>query len=83
MSEIPELTGELRADHRDGLRGDAPDSGEGRWTEEAPIDHPVALPAITASLFAWSAARQEVSPQMRIITALCDQFGGHAVEQAG
>ena len=35
-----------------GFKGYAEDSGEGRWTVEAAIDHAVPLPAITASLFA-------------------------------
>ncbi len=39
------------------------------------------LPAITASLFARFASRQEDSPQMKMIAALRNQFGGHAVEK--
>ena len=67
--------------HLDGLRGYAQDSGEGRWTVEAAIDNAVPLPAITASLFARFASRQEDSPQMKMIAALRNQFGGHAVEK--
>ncbi|MCX4763439.1 decarboxylating 6-phosphogluconate dehydrogenase [Streptomyces sp. NBC_01275] len=66
--------------HLDKLRGYAEDSGEGRWTVEAAVDHAVPLPAITASLFARFASRQEDSPQMKMIAALRNQFGGHAVE---
>ncbi len=66
--------------HLDNLRGYAQDSGEGRWTVEAAIDNAVPLPAITASLFARFASRQEDSPQMKMIAALRNQFGGHAVE---
>ncbi|MFJ5773107.1 phosphogluconate dehydrogenase (NAD(+)-dependent, decarboxylating) [Streptomyces sp. NPDC093094] len=65
----------------DKLRGYAEDSGEGRWTVEAAIDNAVPLPAITASLFARFASRQEDSPQMKMIAALRNQFGGHAVEK--
>ncbi|MCZ9351523.1 6-phosphogluconate dehydrogenase (decarboxylating) [Streptomyces sp. Alain-F2R5] len=68
--------------HLDNLRGYAQDSGEGRWTVEAAIDNAVPLPAITASLFARFASRQEDSPQMKMIAALRNQFGGHAVESA-
>ncbi|MEU0383050.1 phosphogluconate dehydrogenase (NAD(+)-dependent, decarboxylating) [Streptomyces chartreusis] len=64
------------------LKGYAADSGEGRWTVEAAIDHAVPLPAITASLFARFASRQDDSPQMKMIAALRKQFGGHAVEIA-
>ncbi|MFI8950060.1 phosphogluconate dehydrogenase (NAD(+)-dependent, decarboxylating) [Streptomyces sp. NPDC053750] len=68
--------------HLDKLRGYAEDSGEGRWTVEAAIDNAVPLPAITASLFARFSSRQEDSPQMKMIAALRNQFGGHAVESA-
>ncbi|WP_306319292.1 MULTISPECIES: phosphogluconate dehydrogenase (NAD(+)-dependent, decarboxylating) [unclassified Streptomyces] len=68
--------------HLDKLRGFAADSGEGRWTVEAAIDNAVPLPAITASLFARFSSRQEDSPQMKMIAALRNQFGGHAVESA-
>jgi 6-phosphogluconate dehydrogenase len=67
-------------EHLDRLKGYAQDSGEGRWTVEAAIEHAVPLPAITASLFARFASRQEDSPQMKMIAALRNQFGGHAVE---
>ncbi|MEV0468481.1 phosphogluconate dehydrogenase (NAD(+)-dependent, decarboxylating) [Streptomyces prunicolor] len=67
-------------EHLDKLKGFAEDSGEGRWTVEAAIDNAVPLPAITASLFARFASRQEDSPQMKMIAALRNQFGGHAVE---
>ncbi|WP_019059023.1 phosphogluconate dehydrogenase (NAD(+)-dependent, decarboxylating) [Streptomyces prunicolor] len=67
-------------EHLDKLRGFAEDSGEGRWTVEAAIDNAVPLPAITASLFARFASRQDDSPQMKMIAALRNQFGGHAVE---
>ncbi|MEV6120281.1 phosphogluconate dehydrogenase (NAD(+)-dependent, decarboxylating) [Streptomyces sp. NPDC052077] len=68
-------------EHLAGLRGHAEDSGEGRWTVEAAIDHAVPLPAITASLFARFASRQDDSPQMKMVAALRNQFGGHAVEK--
>ncbi len=67
-------------EHLDKLKGYAEDSGEGRWTVEAAIDNAVPLPAITASLFARFASRQDDSPQMKMVAALRNQFGGHAVE---
>ncbi|MEV7061241.1 phosphogluconate dehydrogenase (NAD(+)-dependent, decarboxylating) [Streptomyces collinus] len=69
-------------EHLENLRGFAQDSGEGRWTVEAAIDNSVPLPAITASLFSRFASRQDDSPQMKMIAALRNQFGGHAVESA-
>jgi 6-phosphogluconate dehydrogenase len=66
--------------HLSKLKGYAQDSGEGRWTVEAAIDHAVPLPVITAALYARFASRQEDSPAMKMISALRAQFGGHAVE---
>jgi 6-phosphogluconate dehydrogenase len=66
--------------HLANLRGYAQDSGEGRWTVEAAIDHAVPLPVITAALYARFSSRQEDSPAMRMVAALRQQFGGHAVE---
>ncbi|MCI0685886.1 MAG: decarboxylating 6-phosphogluconate dehydrogenase [Sporichthyaceae bacterium] len=70
LDEDPELSS---------LRGYVEDSGEGRWTVEAAIDHAVPLPAITAALYARFASRQDDSPAMKVIAALRNQFGGHAV----
>ncbi|MGW4825561.1 phosphogluconate dehydrogenase (NAD(+)-dependent, decarboxylating) [Streptomyces sp. NPDC004227] len=67
-------------EHLEKLRGYAEDSGEGRWTVEAAIDNAVPMPAITSALFARFASRQEDSPQMKMVAALRNQFGGHAVE---
>ena len=61
------------------ITGYAEDSGEGRWTVEQAIEHAVPLPAISASLFARFASRQEDSPTMKAVAALRNQFGGHAV----
>jgi 6-phosphogluconate dehydrogenase len=62
------------------LKGYAQDSGEGRWTVQAAVDHAVPLPVITAALYARFASRQEDSPAMKMVAALRNQFGGHAVE---
>ena len=74
LDEDPEL---------ENLRGYAQDSGEGRWTVQAAVDHAVPLPVITAALFARFASRQDDSPSMKVVAALRNQFGGHAVESAG
>jgi len=63
----------------DRIRGYAEDSGEGRWTVEAAIEHAVPMPAIAASLFARFVSRQDDSPTMKAVAALRNQFGGHAV----
>jgi 6-phosphogluconate dehydrogenase len=67
----------------EGIRGYAEDSGEGRWTVEAAIEHAVPAPAIAASLFARFASRQDDSPAMKAIAAMRAQFGGHEVKPGG
>ena len=66
----------------DQIRGYVEDSGEGRWTVEEAIANAVPMPAITASLFARFASRQDDSPAMKAVAALRNQFGGHAVKKA-
>ena len=68
--------------HLEQLRGYAADSGEGRWTVQAAVDHAVPLPVITAALFARFASRQDDSPAMKVVAALRNQFGGHPVTSA-
>jgi 6-phosphogluconate dehydrogenase len=62
------------------LRGYVDDSGEGRWTLFEAINEDVPAPAIAASLFARFASRQRDSFAMRVIAALRNEFGGHAVK---
>jgi 6-phosphogluconate dehydrogenase len=63
------------------ITGYTEDSGEGRWTVEEAIHHRVPMPVIAASLFARFASRQEDSPTMKAVSALRNQFGGHAVQR--
>ncbi len=58
------------------------DSGEGRWTVEEAIANAVPAPAITAALFARFASREDSSPAMKMVSALRNQFGGHATRPA-
>jgi 6-phosphogluconate dehydrogenase len=60
------------------IRGYAEDSGEGRWTVEAAIEHAVPMPAIASALFARFSSRQDDSPAMKAVAAMRNQFGGHA-----
>ena len=62
------------------IRGYAEDSGEGRWTVDAAIDNAVPVPALTAALFARFVSRQNESPAMKMVAAMRNQFGGHAVQ---
>lgn len=63
-----------------GIRGYVEDSGEGRWTVEAAIEEDVPAPIITLSLFRRFASRQPESFSAKIIAALRNEFGGHAVQ---
>ncbi|KQO03155.1 MULTISPECIES: phosphogluconate dehydrogenase (NAD(+)-dependent, decarboxylating) [unclassified Arthrobacter] len=64
------------------IAGYVEDSGEGRWTVEEAIANSVPAPAITAALFARFASRQDDAPAMKMVAALRNQFGGHAVKPA-
>jgi 6-phosphogluconate dehydrogenase len=69
--------------HLDKIRGYAEDSGEGRWTVEAAIEHAVPMNVIASSLFARFVSRQDDSPAMKAIAAMRNQFGGHATRAEG
>jgi len=62
------------------VRGWVADSGEGRWTVQAAIDEDVPAPVITASLFSRFSSRQDESYSAKVIAALRNQFGGHAIK---
>ena len=59
------------------------DSGEGRWTVNESVELAVPTPAITAALYQRFRSRQEEPFGARLLAALRNQFGGHAVRQAG
>ncbi len=61
------------------LRGYVDDSGEGRWTVHEAVDRGVPASVITQSLFTRFASRDENSFGMRVLAALRNEFGGHAV----
>ncbi len=61
------------------IRGYVPDSGEGRWTVAEAIDLDVPAPVITLSLMARFVSRQDDSFSAKLLAALRNQFGGHAV----
>lgn len=64
------------------LKAYVDDSGEGRWTVNEAVAHAVPVPTIAASLFARFSSRQENSFAMRVLSALRNEFGGHAVKKA-
>jgi len=56
------------------------DSGEGRWTVQTAMDFDVPAHVITASLYTRFQSRQDESFAMKVLAALRNQFGGHAVK---
>jgi 6-phosphogluconate dehydrogenase len=58
------------------------DSGEGRWTVFESIDLDVPAPVITLSLQMRFVSRDETNYTARMLAALRNQFGGHAIKKA-
>ncbi len=57
------------------------DSGEGRWTVAEAIEHNVPAPIITLSLEMRLASRDKENFAARLLAAMRNQFGGHAVKK--
>ena len=82
-SWLLELLGLAFEKHGEGLgdiRGWVEDSGEGRWTVQEAIDLDVPATVITLSLLTRFRSRQDESYGARVLAALRQQFGGHAVK---
>ena len=62
------------------LKGYVEDSGEGRWTLSEGIERGVPLPVLTAALFTRFRSREDNPFSERMLAALRNQFGGHAVK---
>jgi 6-phosphogluconate dehydrogenase len=63
------------------IKGYVEDSGEGRWTVQEAIEKSVPVPVLMLSLFARFASRQDDSFSAKVIAALRNEFGGHAVKK--
>jgi len=70
LGENPEL---------EGIAPFVPDSGEGRWTVVEAIDLNVAAPIISQSLFRRISSRDETEYGDRLLSAMRNKFGGHAM----
>ncbi len=57
------------------------DSGTARWTSEYAIQNAIPVPTITLSLYERFASRQDNPFSAKVIAALRNQFGGHAVKE--
>ena len=81
LNELAEKALEKDPDLTD-LRGYVEDSGEGRWTVQEAIDLNVPAPVITLSLLTRLRSRQQDSFSAKVIAALRNEFGGHAVKKS-
>jgi 6-phosphogluconate dehydrogenase len=63
------------------IRGYVEDSGEGRWTILEAIERDVPASVLALALFARFTSRQEDSFSAKVIAALRNEFGGHAVKK--
>ena len=82
-SWLLELTARALADDRDlsRLEGYVEDSGEGRWMLREGIERAVPLPVLAAALFTRFRSRNDQPFSERLLAALRQQFGGHAVRE--
>jgi 6-phosphogluconate dehydrogenase len=64
------------------LQGYVSDSGEGRWTIQEAIDLDVPAPVITAALYHRFYSRANGEFASKLLAAMRNQFGGHAVKKA-
>jgi 6-phosphogluconate dehydrogenase len=81
LNELAETAFEKDTELSD-LRGYVEDSGEGRWTVQEAIDLDVPAPVITLSLLTRLRSRQADSFSAKVIAALRNEFGGHAVKKS-
>jgi 6-phosphogluconate dehydrogenase len=63
------------------IKGVAHSSGEGKWAVEAALDLGVPLPVITMSLLMRYRTQTEDTFSGKLVAALRNEFGGHAVER--
>ncbi len=64
------------------IKGVVADSGEGRWTIDQAVESGVSAPVIALSLMARFRSQTEDAFSDRVVAALRQEFGGHAVEKA-
>ncbi len=82
LCELAELAFKAEGSDLAAIKGYVSDSGEGRWTIVDAIDHEVPMPVLSAALAARFYSRGEGDFTARVLSALRNQFGGHAVERS-
>ena len=81
LCELAERAFEQEGNDLGSLQGYVDDSGEGRWMMNDGIEMAVPTPALAASLYARFYSRKEGDYAARVLAALRNQFGGHAVKK--
>jgi 6-phosphogluconate dehydrogenase len=71
----------LKNPELEGISDYVDDSGEGRWTLGVAIDQAVPMPALALALFTRFASREQELFAGKLISALRNEFGGHAVHR--
>lgn len=67
--------------HLSSIKGHVEDSGEGRWTVQQAVEMGVSTPVIAISLFKRFQSRREDVFSDKVLAALRNEFGGHAVKK--
>ncbi len=61
------------------IEGKVDDSGEGQWMVETALKYKVALPVITQSLYSRYKSKDDTKFSEKVVAAIRNEFGGHAV----
>ena len=82
-SWLLDLTAAALAEDQDlgDIKGWVADSGEGRWTVAEAMDEDVPAPVITLALLMRFVSRQDESYAAKLLAAMRNQFGGHAIQR--
>ena len=81
LLELAELAFQKEGNELANIQGYVEDSGEGRWTVLEAIEKNVPAPVLTLSLLARFMSRDELCFSAKVIAALRNEFGGHAVKR--
>ncbi len=81
LLDLAELAFEREGKDLSAIRGFVEDSGEGRWTVLEAIEKNVPAPVLTLSLLSRFMSRDEDRYSAKVIAALRNEFGGHAMKR--
>ena len=83
LCELAEAAFKAEGNDLEDIKGHVADSGEGRWTLTDAIEKETPMPVLSAAIAARFYSRGEGDYTARVLAALRNQFGGHAVERQG